>query len=195
LKGEVMKSKKCLVLVIMGVCVVLVSCYLVMAGEPSSESKRTLISASTREVLVGLKGVYVLVEEINSEFEKKGLLTRQDIQTLVELELRKFGITVLPNMPARPYLYVNFNYSINPYNSCSGGIIVELHETVMSTRQLNTYIVGATVWSRGSSFQNYEPKDVHEIILKYVDKFINDYLAANPKEQITVKDTNDINNR
>ena len=48
----------------------------------------------TRKTLVGLSGVYVLVETIEDDVERDGL-SRAQIQTDMELKLREAGIPVL----------------------------------------------------------------------------------------------------
>ena len=63
-----------------------------------------------RETLRGLKGVQVVVEDMDPDVERDGL-TKSQLQTDVELRLRKAGIQVLKEeerraTPGRPYLYV-----------------------------------------------------------------------------------------
>jgi hypothetical protein len=195
-----MKSKKCLVLVILGVCVVLVGWYIAVAGEPSnnpSESSlpRTILSNS-RDVLSELKGVYVLVEVLAPEIEKNGLLTSERIRTDVELELRKFSIKVLSREESLrgsgcPCLYISSALFVNSYGRFSGAIDVELNEQVLLIRRPGVLVIGAATWQNIGAVQNGEPQQVRDEIKGYVDKFINEYLAANPKEPAATKDAND----
>jgi hypothetical protein len=199
-KGEVMKSKKRLVSIVSALIIVGGSGYLVMAGElsnnPSQSSLPRIIQADTREVLSGLKGINVVVEYFDPEFEKKGILTKEQIQTDVELELRKFGVKVLSDKESlqeygSPYLYIRTTFFINSYSPFSGVIEVALNEKVKLIRQSGWIVVGASTWAKVKGFKNYEANDVRELIKEQVDVFINDYLAANPKEQASVKDAND----
>ena len=48
-----------------------------------------------REALRGLKSLLVLAEELRTEIEQTGLLTKRTVQRDVELKLRKIGIKVL----------------------------------------------------------------------------------------------------
>jgi len=66
-----------------------------------------------KDTLKGLQGVHVLVESLNPEVEKYDL-TKQQLQTDVELRLRQNSIKVLSeeellSTPGKSYLYVNVN--------------------------------------------------------------------------------------
>lgn len=138
-----------------------------------------------QKALVGLKGVFVLVENIRPEAERLGL-TQDQIKTDVELRLRKAGLTVLTQkeaygVPGQPALYVNVNTAIRPGSGhCAFGITVELCEKVIVERGFKTW--GAT-WDTSTvgtvGIDNI--RDLRGLVGDLVDKFINDYLAANPK--------------
>jgi hypothetical protein len=66
-----------------------------------------------RATLRGIEGVNVAIESLEPEVERAGLV-RQQIETDVELRLRKAGIRVLTEeerqgTPGAPYLYINVN--------------------------------------------------------------------------------------
>src|SRR5262245_56922519 len=68
------------------------------------------LESGNRESLRGLKGVNVLIEDLEAEVERDGM-SKDQIQTDVELRLRKAGIRVLTEQesivtPGLPYLYV-----------------------------------------------------------------------------------------
>lgn len=136
-----------------------------------------------QKALVGLKGVLVVVEDIRPQAEPLDL-TIDQIQTDVELRLRKAGLRVLTVLemletPGRPYLYVNVNPIIWS-GICACAIEVNLRETVMLARGLKTQ---GSIWDeRSAGFVRKENiRQIRDRISDEVDKFINDYLAANPK--------------
>jgi len=68
------------------------------------------------DTLVGLQGVFVLLEELPPEVSRYGL-TKQALQNDIELRLRRNGIRVLSEQemsatPGYPNLYVNVNIGI-----------------------------------------------------------------------------------
>ncbi len=80
-------------------------------------SAHAIDSGVTRQTLVGLKGVNVVVEELQPDIQRytqKFLLQKEQIKADVESMLRKSGITVLTYeqwlaAPGRPFLYVAVN--------------------------------------------------------------------------------------
>lgn len=135
--------------------------------------------------LRGLKGVSVLVEHIKPEAERLGI-TQDQIKTDVELRLRKAGIRVLAQTekdktPGMPYLYVNVTALISSEAGlCVYGIEVHLKEIVTLARGLKA---SGSVWDTGKigSVGTQNIRKIRDGVGDLVDKFINDYLAANPK--------------
>jgi hypothetical protein len=137
-----------------------------------------------QKVLSGLKGVYVQVAEINREAERLGL-SKDKLQTDVELRLRKAGIRVLTDKetcetPGWPFLSVNLNASVGP-GICSYAIQVNLYEIV--TLERGPKIIGS-VWNTGYAgwVGTKNTRQIRGHVDDLVDKFINEYLAANPKK-------------
>jgi hypothetical protein len=138
-----------------------------------------------QKVLVGLKGVHVLVEEMNPKAERLGL-NKPKIKTDVELRLRKAGIRVLTEkeqfeMPGGPALYVNINSYFPPNIAIVAfSIDIELMEWV--TLASGFKALGAIWRTRPVGIgRKDEMKEIRGFIGDAVDRFINDYLAANPK--------------
>jgi hypothetical protein len=137
--------------------------------------------------LIGLKGVGVLVESVRPEVERLGL-TKDQIKTDVELRLRKAGVSVLTKeewekTPGKPYLYVNVNAFVYPDEPalCVYNIRMELQEMVTLDRGLRA---PDTIWpkERRMVVGKGNIRKIRDVIGDQVDKFINEYLAANPKK-------------
>jgi hypothetical protein len=139
-----------------------------------------------QEPLVGLKGVQVVVEGPGLEAERLGL-SKNQIKTDVERRLQKAGVRVLTNQeevetPGRPQLYVKIGASINKMGIFAYSINVDLIEIVTLFTGETAF---ATVWEKGEagSVGLNNINQIQSRITILVDKFINDYLAANPKGQ------------
>lgn len=207
-----MKTKKYWILVIVSfsILIVLLSAQQI-TGETglSAKDKKTdsnltalrksglldkLIRPDKKEFLQGLEGVRVLVEGMQPGVEKYGL-TRKALQTDTELQLRQYGIKVLTfeervSTPGMPELYINVNVLIKEdLPLAAAAISVELRENVLLLREPKRICFGASTWSRGQVARVglLKIKELKKIVKGYVNEFINDYLAANPKEQSTTE--------
>lgn len=130
-------------------------------------------------VLVGLKGVYVSVSSIRAEVEPLGATSGQ-IKTDTELRLRKAGVRVLTEKeieetPGQPELHVNVTAYITS-GRCIYSIGLGLTEMVTLARGI---IAPGDIWTAG--YVGTGIKGIQNTTGKLVDQFINDYLAANPK--------------
>ena len=132
--------------------------------------------------LKGLTGLHVIVAEIP---ERPDL--NRTIQTVVELELRKAGIKVLSEKEwlaalGRPLLHVNcgLGKTVGVYS-----IRIELMECVYLVR--NGALVVATTWILGSvgyCLPAQADETLEDATSDMLRKFLNDYLAANPRPQV-----------
>lgn len=142
----------------------------------------------TRETLIGLSGVVVVIETLKPDAEADGLSVTE-LQTDVELRLTQGGIRVLPRQewretPGRPWLYVSVS-TIKHSGSYFFSVDVQLKQDVSLPRQPSITTSSAT-WELGSiGFVNPEilPAKIRESVGAYVDSFISDYSAANSKNQ------------
>jgi inhibitor of cysteine peptidase len=149
-----------------------------------------------RSSLAGLQGIYVLVEPLPVWTEQYGL-TVQETQTQVELRLRQDGIKVLSKIESahtvgRVFLYVNINTQKSPVymgrEECPVSCSLALRQDVYLARDRAKFVGGAATWdmsSVGLCSANQLPKFIKTSIDNLLDQFINDYLAANPKERST----------
>jgi hypothetical protein len=140
---------------------------------------------SQREALVGLKGVYVLVESPKPEAQSLGL-TKDQIKTDIELRLRKAGIRMLTEKewlgsPDYPHLSVTVNV-ITIGGSYSFMVQLYLSEAVTLARGNSVMGVIWQTYRIGIGNEPNTETKTKEQVGGMVDQFINDYLAANPKK-------------
>ncbi len=149
----------------------------------------TSVSARTekeRESLRGLQGVgLVLVEELPSNLEKYGLTTGQ-LQSDLELRLRKAGIPVSSGKDfesAVNHLYVRITtHQDREINAVA--IEITFKEPAKLMRNPSA-LAFATTWESNSvgvvGLSNV--KSLREGVFQHVDEFIKDYLSVNPQKR------------
>jgi hypothetical protein len=136
------------------------------------------------KALAGLRGVEVVVEKMDPEAERRGL-TGNQIKTEVERWLRQAGVRVLTEkerlkMPGRPYLYVRIYTVISP-RDCTYSTHVSVNEMVRLASGLQAW---GTIWSDDTvgAVVIERITTIREDLGTQVERFVNDYLAANPKQ-------------
>ena len=144
--------------------------------------------ASKLGSLQGLKELGVVVEDLHSSIKADGL-EESTIRTDVELKLRLAGIKVVPmeeisRTPGGEHLHVNVN--VLPLQNAPAYAIsysVELRESVHLSRDPMIVVPGAITWSTGgvAIVMKGNITRVRDKIKDFLEEFINDYLAANPK--------------
>jgi hypothetical protein len=152
-----------------------------------------------RESLRGLEGVWVVIEYLQPYAEQAGL-TRGQLQTDVELRLRKAGVRVLTaeegvNAKGRPRLYVNVTIATSPnIYFYAYTVLVEVRQRVRlerapstegaaSTWRRHVTGCGAKAWRNlftGCDVKSDFVGQVRSALESLVDMFIKDYLAENP---------------
>jgi len=140
--------------------------------------------------LRGLKGVGVVVEELTPDAKRGGLLEEQ-LRMDVEWRLRKAGIIVLSGAnlrraPGVPYLSVSVGAlqgkgRLAPLFVYSAKVELKQGVTLVREDSLNvsaaTWVLSGVSMIGSSRFR----KGVHGRVASYVDRFISDYLAVNPR--------------
>ena len=162
---------------------------------PMEEAGKVFASDGERTppTLEGLQGIAVMVLPTNPDAERNGL-KREQIQTDLELKLRKAGIKILTDRelekPGFPYLNVNVNVTKDKDPERNGyDIKVEMYkqaiqnpqdeiETAMQTLSIKTWSSEQTGTAPVSDLKNNVQKQLDDA----VNKFISAYLAANPKK-------------
>jgi len=141
---------------------------------------------TSRQSLAGLSGVYVLVEHIEDQAQRDGLLQDQ-IQTDVELKLRQAGITVLTQVQSfsrtGALLYVSVSALKNSSGFYAYNLDLELRQQVRLIRNPGVTVL-ATTWSatgRIGTVGSTRLSSLRDTVRDLTDQFINAYLAANPK--------------
>jgi hypothetical protein len=182
-------------LVLGAVCVVLLISFPHAAAQTPQTGASPVSSGSAefkREPLKGLDGVGVVVEGVGKEVEGKGL-TKEALRTRVELQLRKAGIKLLSESerlaaPGMPILYVNVN--VAAYGSGLAAFSVSLQHTEWVSLARNGTGVTAITWSTGSTgiVQGDKLREITERVSELIDKYANEYLAANPIERKGVEE-------
>ena len=176
-----MKAKKCVILALIGV---------VLCGAGIWTASASNYEKGHR-VLVGLKGVKVLVAFESQEAETYGL-TKDMIQTKIELQLRRNGIKILTQdeyakEKGSPTLIVTVTMIIRKF----------LGEEAYATYTLNIAHNEFVQLIRDPTIFSYSPTweirhlystrvgnlydGFYATLEDALDFFINDYLAANPK--------------
>jgi hypothetical protein len=140
--------------------------------------------------LRGLTGFHVIVEMTNNTSAETRGITKNQLQTDVELRLRKAGIRVLTEkewaLSSRtPALYVNLNILTldriaEGYYAYSLNIEVKQLVYLQTSPPVETL---ASTWDKGlaGAAGRDSLEDVRRGLSACVDYLINDYLAANPK--------------
>jgi len=133
-----------------------------------------------RKSLKAMTAVYVVVEELGPEL--KGALTRKDIRTRVEAQLRTAGIRLIKEkeaakIPGEPYLYVNIAALPVKPKQFACRIDVEVHQLVALV--FDSKGGHAITWEQGMLTVGGV-----DVITQHLDElvfeFICDYLAMNP---------------
>ncbi|MHC4456609.1 MAG: hypothetical protein ACYS0I_05860 [Planctomycetota bacterium] len=178
-----MKVKKCRVL---ATAAILISGLTILAT--SVDSVEELNPQENLSYLAGLNGIYVQVESLKQDAKKFGL-TEQALQTDVEARLRLNGIKILSQeqwsqTPGQPSLHIEVNVQLREQQQIAAmNLSVKCKQDVLLKRDPNIVCTGVTTWQRSDVTLTRVGfvKKVHENIGNYVDEFINDYFAANPR--------------
>jgi hypothetical protein len=144
--------------------------------------KQIFSQNDVKKTLKGFNTLKVYVEPLDPEMERLGL-TREQIQTDVEIKLRKTGFNVIAigeSFSPVIYLYI----TLHSYHSGSGSIAyyieTSLRQEVLLDRNTSVNIIAST-WSSAELgiVSQSKVRQLRDQISKKVDKFINAWLKAN----------------
>lgn len=149
-------------------------------------SSVTYAQSPERRALRGVLGLRVVVEQLPSDALNAGL-TRELLQTDVELRLRKAGVRIV-DYDAAPFLYVKIGAMKDDTRPVyATAVIVEFLRVASFngvTKDLKRieFDSAATVWTDavlGLVGSNRIRESVRQQVADSTDKFANDFLAAN----------------
>jgi hypothetical protein len=165
---------------------------LIMISFPGTMATAWAVDSDiTRSTLSGLKGVYVLVEDLNpnilkyEKYLKKFDLSKEQIQKEVELKLKPSGIKTFSydewlKTPGRPVLYISVNTHENDKYWFAYDVRVELRQLVLLEANPKIKTLAPT-WSMSTtgmtSIGNFQI--IHNDMMVLLDKFINAFRSAN----------------
>lgn len=181
LKGDKMKARRYVILALIAITVCMGGVLARVVSEP-------------KDVLAGLGGMYVVVEDFDLGAEEAGL-TEEKVRGDVELQLRLAGIKVLSAeeglaTKSKAFLYVTVTTVKGElHQEYAGSVEVSLRERVYLAREPETMTLAAT-WDKisiGLGSSDIAKSKIRESIKDLVDEFINDYLAANQKTKVEAK--------
>jgi hypothetical protein len=150
------------------------------------------VTASDSEIdrasLKGLKGVFILVEDLNPPEEQAGLKAA-DIQADVEQKLQTAGIPLLSktqniDTPGMPTLYVSVSVASSTATDLwPFSIDVNFEQQATLKRNPDTFVPTAVTWHVGSlgAVDKSNIRSVRERVEEQIAKFVNAYLKVNPK--------------
>jgi hypothetical protein len=139
-----------------------------------------------RASLKGLKGVFVLVEELSPPEEQAGLKTA-DIQNDSEEKLKAAGIPLLSkaqdiDTPGMPTLYISVSVASSPATDLwPFSIDVNLEQQATLKRNPDTFVPTAITWHVGSigAVDKSNIRSIRERVNEQVAKFVNAYFKVN----------------
>jgi hypothetical protein len=159
--------------------ILLVTIFLIVVSSPSIRAQD---SNPHTVSLKGINAVSVLVEPPDDGAKTLGL-TREAIQTDVELKLRLAGIRVVPKeegikLLGDPCLYVQVTVT----NAArAANIEVELKQNALLQRN-GDLVFGVATWDTGQVDQNATAQNIRDAIKDDIDEFLNAWLSVNPKK-------------
>ena len=135
--------------------------------------------------LRGVSAFSVVVEGLEPDLERAGV-TQKRLQTAVEWRLLKAGLPVRDGR-IFPYLYVNITALLHEDRTASASIRVEFKQEVHVLEgpyKDNPMVnIMATTWDSGGivRYNLQQPEVLVDHIGAFVDKFVRDFLAENPR--------------
>jgi hypothetical protein len=148
-----------------------------------------LAQGSDRDTLRGLKAINVLVEKLPPDAESRGM-SEDTLRTDIELRLRRNGVKVPVDSGdatrGGPYLYLNVNFKCSQMPNvpaCGDSITLQVRQRTTLVRDPSIES-DASTWDAsvgGIVGQAQLAKAIRQVVADLVDRFVNDFLAVNPK--------------
>jgi hypothetical protein len=144
--------------------------------------KQIFSQNDVNKTLQGFNTLKVVVESLKPEMERAGL-TEQQIQTDVEIKLRKAGFNVKDKDGFfSPFIYLYIN--LQSFHSDSGSVAYHLETSLRQEVLLDrnkTVDILASTWNTAETgtIGRNNIRQLRDSISDQVDNFINDYLKVN----------------
>lgn len=141
---------------------------------------------SAVNALKGIKGIIVIVEDLDSNATALGLDTNT-IRTDVELKLRLAGISIVPKPTAESSPASKVQAALTPFIDVQvvvlGGTVVVRVNVSQGVKVLqNGCMTVAATWDKVNIGLNPTADGIRGAIKDDVDAFLNDWLSVNPKK-------------
>ena len=120
------------------------------------------------------KTVDLIIALTGGDTDRIGGLTKDMIQTRVELRLRSVGLTPVSVSHNRPYLRVQISVQGNSFD-----IDIEYVRLVTYRIVGKAFSIAAVTWNKGSIGTAYDSAIVISSLDRLLDTFLNAYLKAN----------------
>jgi hypothetical protein len=138
-----------------------------------------------RDNLKGLKGVFLVIDPLSPDLEKRGV-TRDELQTRLVVKLRQAGIGIVSvkeasRTPGQPILQLKV---ASVKKTTGDGFVIQLwmNEKVIFDRDRSRIVHGITWIQTTIAFDGeLQSRGIYDSVDEVLNEFINDYLAANPK--------------
>ena len=138
-----------------------------------------------RDNLKGLKGVFLVIDPLSADLEKRGV-SRDELQRRLVVKLREAGIGILSvknasTTPGQPILQLKV---ASVKKTTGHGFLIQLwmNEKVIFDRDRNRIVHGITWIQTTIEFDgDLQARGIYGSADEVLNEFINDYLAANPK--------------
>jgi hypothetical protein len=144
-------------------------------------------SEQSRNTMQGIKGVHVIVEDLQPNLQKyarKQEISRERLQALVESRLRQSGIRVLAgdewlSASGRPVLYVCVNSHEYEKYQFAYDVSVELQQLASPEAAPSTKVLAAT-WSAHitGAVTAGAVRAINERVEELIDVFVNAYRSV-----------------
>jgi hypothetical protein len=153
--------------------------FLIAISSPPVRAQRDKYSNPTLE---GITAISVTIEALPDVAKEIGL-TREAIQTDVELKLRLAGMRVVTReevskLPGAPHLYVQANLT---GNADAADIEFEARQNVLLERN-GKPAISAVTWRTSVLLSHPSLQEIRTYIKDGVDEFLNAWLSVNPKK-------------
>jgi hypothetical protein len=134
------------------------------------------------DTLKGINALFVIVENLSSGATELGL-TKEVLQTDVELKLRLAGISVVTQeagvkLPGTPYLWVQVTVTEGAH---AANIAVAVRQDVRLERN-DGLAFGASTWDVNLTVASPTAQGIRDYNKDIVDQFLNAWLSVNPKK-------------